>query len=236
MKLLRAVPFLFFGLILFFSANLRADSVAVGQFAIESPMIESNGFYGFTVTNLTGGDCTTGYSACVTALQFTNATLTVNYGYGQINPITGAVPGGLGSLALGSYSVTASDTDPFNHSTNGAGVYGVDSFGDSAHAFELAQTALPIVDNNGNTLIILSAIFSTTIEHAGPLSGTYSATLYPTTDCGGGPCFNSILGYGYSDLGDSVPKDIVSQATPEPATLWLILPALGCLGLRRRLL
>ncbi len=237
-------------------AMMRANTLAVGQFSIEYPSVETVGFYGFTVSNLTGnstaGACTVSYPVC-TPLVFQDATLTVQYGYGQVQDNGSGVGVVVGALASqGTYTVTAQDTDPFNPSYNSCGVYGVDGtcagLDDTANAFQLP---LPIADGSGNNLVILSATFSATTAptstNSGTLSGPYTATLLPTLDCGG-PCNfldtnlfpNPNTGIdpnnGYWEYYDAT-ADIVTQApppsggtVPEPATIWLVAPVLGALG------
>lgn len=234
---------------------LRADTIAVGQFSIEYPSAETVGYYGFTVTNLTGnttsGACSTGYPVC-TPIDFENATLTVVYGYGQVQDNGSGVGVVVGALAnQGTFTVTAQDSDPFDPSLNGCGVYGVDSacsgLDDVANAFQLP---LPVLDNNGNTLVILSATFSATsaptVTNEGTLSGPYTATLLPTTDCAG-PCnFNDPgLFAGDAYAGDweyyDATADIVTETgppagnpVPELPTVWLVVPALVLLAWDRR--
>lgn len=239
-------------------ALLRAGTISVGQFSIEYPSVETVGYYGFTVSNLTGnstaGACTAGYPVC-TPLVFQNATLSVQYGYGQIQDNGSGVGVVVGSLmGQGTYTVTAQDSDPFNPSYNSCGVYGVDSscagLDDVANAFQLP---LPVADGLGNNLVILSATFSAssapTSTNSGTLAGPYTATLLPTLDCAG-PCNfldtapglfpNPNTGIdpnsGYWEYFDAT-ADIVTQAppptggtVPEPGTIWLVAPLLGVLG------
>lgn len=231
----------FVGLILLaFTTGASANQVSVGQFGIEYPSAETLGYYGFTVDNLTGnstlGACNPSYPVC-TELLFANATLSVEYAYGQIDSSGNVIPGSLGSVQT--FTVTAAQSDPFDSSYNGCGVYGVDSgcagLSDVSNAFQLTE---PIVDGSGNTLVILSATFtattSPTTTNLGTLSGPYTATLYPTTDCGG-PC-NFLDPSGGLYPGDPYPGDWeyydanvdIVTTTPtapvsEPATLWLVL-------------
>lgn len=227
-----------------------ASQISVGQFQIEYPSAETVGYYGFTIANLTGnstaGACNPSYPVC-TELQFTNPTLTVDYGYGQIDGSGNVIPGTL--VEQGSYTALPQAADPFDPSYNGCGVYGVDSgcagTGDVNNAFQLA---LPVIDGSGNTLVILSATFSaTTVPTAtnqGTLSGPYTATMSPTTDCGG-PCNFLDPGLSPSDpyVGDweyyDASVDIVTNTStvspvPEPAAAWLLLSALAWMGWRHR--
>ena len=251
---MRPCRILIFLLALAAPAALAASPISVGQFTIEYPSAETVGYYGFTIANLTGnttaGACSAGYPVC-DPIEFQNATLTVQYGYGQVvdnGSGVGVVTGAL--VSQGTYTATAQDANAFDPSYNGCGVYGVDSgcagLHDTANAFQLP---LPVLDGGGNTLVILSATFSATsaptATNEGSLSGPYTATLLPVTDCAG-PCnfLDPGLYPGDPYVGDweyyDATVDITTSVTappatvPEPATAWLLLPGLVLAAAWRR--
>ena len=228
-----------------------ASPISVGQFSMEYPSAETVGYYGFTVANLTGnstsGACTAGYPVCQ-QLAFLNPTLTVNYGYGQLVDNGSGVGVQVGPLASqGTYTVTAADPNAFDPSYNGCGVYGVDAtcagLTDTANAFQLP---LPVTDGNGNNLIILQAVFTATsaptVTGQGTLSGPYTATLLPPSDCAG-PCnfldpglYDGDPNTGYWEYYDATVDITTDQPTPpsevpEPATWWLMGSAMAGLGM-----
>lgn len=235
--------------------GVRANQIAVGQFQILVPSAETVGYYGFTITNLTGnstaGACNPSYPVC-TDLLLVNPVLTVNYGYAQIDGSGNIIPGTLTGQAT--YTAMPQASDPFDASYNGCGVYGVDSgcagLADVNNTFQLA---VPILDTSGNNLVILSASFTAstipTNTNLGVLSGPYTASMNPTTDCGG-PCnFLDPPGglapgdpYGgdweYYDASVDIVTNIpTGSPVPEPATVWLMLfgvTGLAWLGWRHR--
>lgn len=219
--------------------GVRANQIAVGQFQILVPSSETVGYYGFTITNLTGnstsGACNPSYPVC-TDLLFVNPVLTVNYGYAQIDGSGNIVPGTL--TGQSTYTAMPQVSDPFDAAYNGCGVYGVDSgcagLGDVNNTFQLA---VPILDGSGNNLVILGASFTAstipTNTNLGVLSGPYTASMNPTTDCGG-PCNFLDPGLSATDpyTGDweyyDASVDIVTRIStgtpvPDPATVWLTL-------------
>lgn len=244
-------------LLLLATMYAQADTVPVGQFGITYPSANaSTGYYAFTIANLTGnttygpGACSPGYPVC-SPIEFTDATLTVNWAYGQIDPNTGVVTSlATGAGESGTFTATALDTNSFDPSYNGCGTYGVDAgcagTDDTNNAFQLT---LPITDSSGNNLVILSATFTATsvatTTNVGTLSGPYTATMNPTTDCGG-PCnFNDPGLYdgdpnvGYWEYYDASVDIVTNTPTPgntvpEPGTVWFLLTGVGWLGWRRR--
>lgn len=228
------------------SLRLHADPIAIGQFAIEFPSAESVGYYGFTVANLTGnstsGACTDEYPVCTdTPLIFENPTLTVDYGYAQIDGNGNIIAGTL--TDQGTYSATAQDADAFDPAYNGCGVYGVDGTcaGTSDDTVDAFQVPLPEEDGAGDTLVILEATFSTTVApvdtNLGEISGTYTAVMFPPTDCagpcnfldpglyGGDPYVGDWEYYDYQDITGPGPTQITQ--VPEPSSFWLLAPFLA---------
>lgn len=211
-----------------------AAPIAVGQFSIAYPLAESVGYYGFSVSNLTGGACGAGYPVC-TPLDFTHAQLTVQYGYALIvddGSGNGVIAGPV--TDTGTYTATAQDADAFDASYNNCGVYGVDSGcagqDDTADAFQLA---LPFQEGNGETLVILSARFSAdsapTVTGLGTLSGPYTAVLQPLSD-GGALNFFDGTSWEYYDSADITTPAPGGSPVPEPGSVWLLATGLAALG------